>query len=244
MLVSKVVNIPRPLTHGTILDLLIFAVKDSFCTMDYDCFVLNETLWDNMFKIGDKYQCNVYFSDFNPDLNLDIPHTCFVTLNTQIYRHLINKYKIGCNQVKKFDQLPLRIKRKLLEVGVDENNLPEKRKDILDTLKALQMIGIAEQYPIDNKGHLSNTWKTGQDIFHVGGTSYWQYPIIVETQRGGYFWYRALELQPDEYLRNYYKSEFSVISTEKFLQRIAKTKESLEEEFITYCDEIIKEGFK
>jgi len=241
--VSKVVNIPRSLTHGTILDLLIFAVKDSFCTMDYDCFLLNETMWDSMFSIGEKYQCNVFFSDFNPELNLDVPHTCLLTLNTRIYRQLIKQFKIGCNQIKNYDLLPSKVKLKLKEVGVDKNHLPEKRKDILDTLKALQMIGIAEHYPIDYKGHLSNTWIKGQAIFHVGGTSYWQYPIIVETQRGGYFWYRALQLHPNDYLRNYYKSEFSVITTEKFLQRIAKTKENLEEEFINYCDEIINEGF-
>lgn len=241
--VSKTVNIPRALTHGAILDILIFAIKDSFCTIDYDCFVLDDSLWENMFTIDEKTQCNVYFSEFNPDLNMDIPHTCLLMVNTEIYRRLIRKYKTGCNQVKGYDLLSTRVKQKLKEVGVDKNNLPEKQKVILDTLKTLQMLGVAENYAIDYRTHLQNTWKDGQKIFHVGGTSYWHFSQSVETLQGGYFWYRALELQPDLNLRIYYENEFPVIKTEPFLRKKSKSTEGLQEGFISFCDQIIAKGY-
>lgn len=241
--VSKIINIPRALTHGAILDILIFAIKDSFCTMDYDCFVLDDSLWENMFTIDEETQCNVYFSEFNPDLNMDIPHTCLVTLNTDKYRRLIKKYKIGCNQVKNFDLLTSKVKQKLKEVGVDKSNLPERRKVILDTLKTLQMLGVAENYPIEYRARLQNTWKEGQKIFHVGGTSYWHFSKSEETHQGGYFWYRALEFLPDNSLKAYYEDEFPVIRNEEFKHKLSKSTGDLHTGFISFCDEIINEGY-
>jgi len=194
--VYRIIKLSKQLIHSKVLDILFYTVKNYFAIIDYDCFVLNGRIWENLFSIDRQSQGNAYFQSFNSDLNLHIPFTFFLSFNSKVFKWLRRHYGVNSSQIK-FSQLPKKAQKKLSEIKIDQIHLPEAKKNYFDTIKALQMLAIAEGYQVTFKRNYEK-YRLGDDLIHIGGISYWNGKINEWTVRGAYFWHKALEIQPDK----------------------------------------------
>ena len=215
--VTRIVIIKEQLKHGEIMDHLFSNMKKNFGILDYDCFVMDGTYFEKIKQVEENSLGNVLFMYHNPVLNLEAPQTHFMYFNAPLARQIIKEYKIKCSS-KRYKPLSNKIKNKMREIGIDENNFLEDFKDYLDTMRVLFSIGIAEGFPfnwidrdIDNNAN-KNT------VFHPGGVSD---PRILHNRfrmRGSYFWQSALAMNPDQSLRNYYLQLFGNLPSLSYLK--------------------------
>ena len=208
--VAGFVIIPKQLKHGEIMDYLFSNMITNFGILDYDCFILDKNYFEKLKKIKENSMGNALFMYHNPVLDVDVPLTHAMSFNTYLIKKLIQEYDIKCSH-KQYHKLSDKIKKKLLEIGIDENHLTEDFKDYLDTMRVLFSIGIAEGYPFNwiDRNVVNDVEKNV--VFHPGGVSN---PTVIHNRwrmRGSYFWQTALANNPDKSLRDYYTRMFGVL---------------------------------
>jgi len=234
--VNRLIKLPHKMVHSDVLDILFLSVRETFAIIDYDCFVLNQKIWDELFVFDPLCQGNAYFYIYNESLNLKIPFTFFLSFNAPIFRSLMQKYNIDSSQIV-YKNLHFKVRKKLMDIKIDQDNMPETKKQYFDTIKVLQMLGIADGYPIRFQEYTKN------EIIHVGGVSYWNGNINQWTARGAYFWHRALEIQPNVNLQVFYTNLFGSKTSQEILDTNPLLMTILGSDALHQYDEIIKKTY-
>lgn len=204
---NSVIKIKSLVRHGTILDFLLDQLTEPFGILDYDCFILDPSVFSEITRLRSTDLVNGLFPYHNPVIDIRLPETFCLFINTQIINEIRQKYHASCNQLR-FYQLPGRIKKQLATIGIDKDHQPEHYKRVIDTLKLVLSLGLSEGYQCNFIKDFSLDGDLSQNVLHIGGTSLPNYEIGPYQLRGSYFWRRALDVHPDGELREYYHGKY------------------------------------
>ena len=131
---SGFIRIHRPLQHGLVLDFLLRNFKSPFGILDYDCFVINPELFSSISKIDSNSMLNAVYCYKNQILDFEIAETFLLFLNPEVILQIQDDYRVNSRQID-YSDLSNKVKRKLLEIGIDKNHLPEEYKPYFDTMR-------------------------------------------------------------------------------------------------------------
>lgn len=225
------------LAHSAVLDFLFKNVKQPFGVLDYDCFVLDATLFDVIRAVPPDAAMNSYFVYKNPDLALEIPETFFLFFNAGIIERIRSKYQIDSG-LYTWDELAVPIKDQLRSIGIDATRYPEPHKRYFDTMRVLLLLCIAEQVPCHFPAEYPALPKPNLTLFHVGAASKRKVDTDIWGLRGSYFSRRILELSADPTLRDGYGKLLGFESAEAILQSFPSARAEIGEAFIRFTEEL------
>jgi hypothetical protein len=202
--VIKIKN-DRMISHGKVLDMLFDNVLKPFGILDYDCFVFNSSLFQNIKKLEPGVMLNSAFYKDSPIFG-KTPHTFFCFFQTGTIRTIREKYKVDCGITDFSKKIPQKAVRQLMKIGIYEKNYPESGKNYFDTLRLIVSLGISEGYSCQYLDLHSTNSTQNPDVFHVGGVANPNSTYGWWSVRGSYFWWRALETCEDnDIVHNYYE---------------------------------------
>jgi len=195
----------KMIDHARVLDMILDNFGKAFGILDYDCFVFEPSLFDNLSKIESDVMMNALFCQTDNQLNIKTPETFIAFLNTDLINQI--KQKFGVNsQSKYFFEISNEVRSQLKLIGVDKDHPLEQYKNYFDTTRLWTALGLSLGYKVNFIKELNTREADG--VFHIGAGSshtslnrYW-------AKRGTYFWRRALETCPyselqEQYYRNY-----------------------------------------
>jgi len=215
---SGFIRFSNRIGHGQVLDFLFKELDKPFGILDYDCFVLNPIIFEEIKLINPETFINAIFMYHNKMLGLEIPETFFLYFNTQILKMIKQKFHVSCMPFH-FNGLSKKVKRRLNTIGIDKDHFPEDYKNYFDTLKLLISLGLAEGYKIDFIRKYPTLSQPNMEIFHIGGVST---PLATKglwNFRGSYFWWRCLEECRDPILQENYKKTHDKITSQELLEK-------------------------
>lgn len=240
---NGLISFPFVLNHDQVIDYLLNWMDKPFGLLDYDCFVFSKDCFRDIKNINEKTSISAYYGTLNDKLGIVFPETFFVFINTPVLKKLAKKYGVN-SKIIKWDDLSLLAKEKMQELGIDRHLLPESRKNYFDTLRALMVLALLEDYQFDfpPAGFINYMEEQPDDLFHVGSTFGVPYYGAKTTSpyraRGAYFWYRALEQVDDEGIKQRYYEKYGKWSKEKLLKQFSLPEEKICE-FITEIENVI-----
>jgi len=207
-------EISRTIPHGDVIDLLLDGIHEPFGIMDYDCIIFDPSYFSKLKELTNNSLLNAIFGQRNRVLDLDIPETFIMFLNTPIIREICTSFQIDSNVVY-YSKLNTNVKSKLLEIGVDSTHLPEAFKDFIDTTKLWIALGLSEHYQI---GFVDRHYTLSDDfvnVFHAGAGNKTNRLNTIWNVRGTYYWRRTLEACKDEDLQKKYYQKYGNLKSEE-----------------------------
>lgn len=241
---NGLISFPFVLNHDQVIDYLLNWMDKPFGLLDYDCYVFSSDCFRDIKNINDKTSISAYYGTLNQQLGIVFPETFFMFINTPVLKKLAKKYKVN-SKIIKWDDLPLLAKEKMRELGIDRGLLPESRKDYFDTLRALMVLALLENYQFDFPPAVFFNYMEEQpeDLFHVGSTFGVPYYGAKTTSpyraRGAYFWYLALEQMDDEGIKQRYYKKYGKWTKEKLLKQFLSPEEKIWA-FITEVEKVVR----
>lgn len=236
-----VIYVAEKMGHAKVLDLLFDSFQQDFGVMDYDCYVLDSTLFDRISRIDSRTAMNGCFFRRQPELQLDSPETFLLYFNLTRINQLRERYGIGARK-RYWKDVPTSVRDRLSQLGLCEHTFPEQHKPYYDTLRLLMMLSICDEVPYKLVEHLHVSPSPSSTAFHVGGVSRPGDAQEIWQLRGSYFWYRVLESTPESPLAAYYRRLYPPTDSESLLRANPAVAEHIKDEFFEMCDEIIQRG--
>jgi hypothetical protein len=236
---NGIVSLDRTYNHSTILDFLFDNYPSPFGILDFDCLVLNPSLFTQLRQIEPNTMINsVFLQRFR---NMNVPETFILFLNTPVINNVRQKYGVTTDVIS-IDKLSSKVLLSLLTLGFNEENFryeDNKIENYFDTMRLVYFLGLAEgyeckflrQYPLD--------LQTYDEIFHIGaGHKTWSLNTIWNT-RGTYFWRRSLESCKYPDLQHHYWSKYGNMSSDDVLTSAPDFCEKIGPEFFSFIEEIL-----
>jgi hypothetical protein len=243
---KELITFPLVLNHDQVIDYLLTWMDKPFGLLDYDCFVFAKDCFYKIKNISENTSFAAYYGALNEELGVVFPETFFVFINTPVLYQLQKKYGVD-SKIIRWDDLPITAQKKLTEVGINREQLPESRKDYFNTLRVLMALSLAEnyQFAFPPEGFINYMEDQPDDIFHVGSTFgvpyYGAKTTSLYRARGAYFWYRALELEDNLEIREKYYKKYGYWSTDELLKQFPISQKALND-FVTTVNKIIEQA--
>lgn len=242
---KRFITFPYLIDHSMVIDYLLSWTGKPFGLLDEDCFVLDKKCFTEITEIQEETIVSSYYSYTNSTLGLTIPETMFLYLNTPVINDIKHRYGINSSAMT-WSNLPLKAKKTINKLGIDENNLPEDYKPYFDTLRAIMTLALAENYSFyfpDGDHSLKS-----DRIFHIGAVA--SFPLRGmrlhkwDAARAAYFWYKVLESCKDEKLKSTYYAKYSQRNSAEILKQIPDNISELfaRNDFISSVEKIIMQG--
>ncbi len=149
-------------SHGHAINMLLRCADDRFGLLDHDLYVFDRSLLARLDPAADELMVGVV-GDTSADGRWSYPLTHLLMLNAVLLRDLIDRYRVGAESCRR---PPLRVRRKLAEIGLREQEFLKDYHDFFDTLHVLLALGFAE-----GKRAARIETASEEGIWHVGGTS-------------------------------------------------------------------------
>jgi hypothetical protein len=236
--VRSIITINKTITHGNVMDLLFEKYPYPFGILDYDCFVLNPSYFQQMQNLDPSSMLNAIFVTTNPILKLEIPETFMLYFNTPIINELKHKYRASSN-ITNFILLSKESRNQLSKIRIDQNHYPEDYKDYFDSLRLLISLGLADGYKCNFIARFPPISKSSSEVFHVGGVSVPKLPRNKWGTRGFYLWHSSLEANLDGELRKRYWEKYGRFDKKEILAINPKFTEKIGMEFFSFIDNIV-----
>jgi len=237
---SKTIILPSLFPHGDVINILVQNLEKPFGIMDYDCFVFNQDLFNEAVIINENHQLNAFFSNINKKINLELPETFFLYMNTPVYKKLKKNFNINCGHTTYFE-LPIKVRKKIKEIGITKTQMPEDFKNYFDTLRALMVVGIVEGYKINYTRKFPTVFKPSNEIFHVGGSSVPNIYKHLWGVRGSYLWRYVLQNHWDKELKDNYELMFGKKTPEEILDSFPDSRIKIGNEFFLFVQNLLLE---
>lgn len=231
--------------HGKIFDLIIDNYQKPFGILDFDCFVLNPSIFDLVTSLDSNSMLNALF--LRATGIIEVPGTFFMFINSPLILRIKNKYHVN-SRIVKYEELNTFVKRQISTIGFKDGLYPQDGMKQFDTLMLIVALGITEglfcNYTLKIPGSPSLTSDL-YDVFHISGTTvrsinHLQNPSHERWRlRGSYFWYRLLEDRTDDELKDFYQNKYGDIKSEQILSQIPGSREKLGEGFFTAVENVI-----
>jgi len=216
--VRSIVTVESGVAHGRVLDLLFDHFHAPFGILDYDCFVMNPSLFHRLMSLRPRAMVNALFRYRSPGLSVVFPETFVLFFNAGVMKSLRTKYGVSCMPVR-FGDLSRKIRERLAVLGIDEQHMPEDYKAIFDTLRLIQALGMADGYECDFVSETSADAMPSNEAFHVGAVGQGHHVDVTSgwNLRGAYFWRRALECCGDDEVRRRYSDKYGNATASQLL---------------------------
>lgn len=235
---AGIINIPRMIEHGQVIDFLLAGLDQPFTILDYDCFVFKTSIFSEMTVIESGQMMNAIFAHRNEVLKLDVPETFMLTLDPKIIRQLQSTYHVT-SKMQDFCTVPVKARHKLSTIGIDAHHYPEEYKSHFDTMRLLFALGLAEGYKCNFIRRIPTVCPVNDEIFHIGGSTDNSNSTIKWQMRGSYFWRRALEECPYPELKAYYSERFGLLSPYELLKKNPALAMQIKKEFFSIVEDIV-----
>ncbi len=236
-----IIKILRTLPHGDVIDLLLDNVDGPFGIMDYDCFIFDASIFTRLHDVSEKTLINAVFGHKNRKLNLDLPETFIMFLNTPVINGIRKKYKVDSN-LTHYESLTNEIKQKLLSIGIDDAHQPEDFKDYIDTAKLWISLGLAEGYLINFFERQYTLSTDFQKVFHVGAGNKTNRLNSIWNVRGTYFWRRALETCEDKAIQKKYYKKYGSLKSSDIRLLAPEFCEKIGKEFFEVVEKVVNDA--
>ena len=226
----------KMIDHARVLDMILDNFGKPFGILDYDCFVFEPSLFDELPKIESDVMMNVLFCQKDNQLEIKTPATFIAFLNTDLINQIKQRFDVN-SQSKYFFEISKEVKNQLKLIGVDEEHQLEQYKSYFDTLQLWNALGLSLGYEVNFIKELNTREADG--IFHVGAGSshtslkrYW-------AKRGTYFWRRALETCPYSDLQEQYYRKYGPMKTADIHEQVPGLVEELGNVYFENVEKIV-----
>lgn len=228
------------ITHGKVLDMLFRNMQKPFGIIDYDCFIFNESLFDQIMEFQPGVMLNSPFSKGSPNFGR-MPHTFFCFFQTEIVRSIIQKYKVNCGITSFSKRIPKKARHQLHIVGINEENYPEAGKNYFDTLRLVISLGISEGYRCNYLNNADASQPENLDAFHVGGVAEPNSTYGWWSVRGSYFWWRALETCEDEKIVFQYHQKYGNRKSSEIFDGFSEYRNQTKQSYFDIIERIVSQ---
>lgn len=195
---ERFVNIGPMMHHFRVLDIIVRARKVNFGIIDFDCFILDRSILDDL--IIEESETDVctrspFFIE-SPGMNEMLPDTFLLFLNVKTIKQLMKNYGITARLYPK----PFGNKAIMKELNDHGFNWKEHEpeKDYFDTFRLLFMLAMSNGYVHSRRDLLNDNVARA---FHVGAISKPQNYKSLYGFRGSLFWTLCLERVTDNDLK-------------------------------------------
>lgn len=223
------------ISHGKVLDILFDNFPKPFGILDYDCFVFNSACFQAMQSLEDGILLNAVFYQNSPILG-KTSQTFFQFFNSPLVQYIRKKYNVKCGITDFSKHIPSRAAKRLLRIGIDEQNYPEYGKAYFDTFRLIESLGATEGFYCSYLDQFRTQLRESADIVHIGGvaspnTTYGWWGV-----RGSYFWWRALETCTDNELRLRYQQQFGNRRSQDVFTNFPEYRERTSQDFFDFVE--------
>jgi hypothetical protein len=151
--------------YDRVLDLLMEENECDFGILDQDCFVLDESLFDQLQFRRNELVMSPFFSA-NNEAKIEFPRTYFLYFNVPVVKGIRDKYRIS---FKRCWTLPLSLEEKLAELNLGYRNFPHASLNYFDNFQLIWAMAMHERIPF---GRLPTTHGQGaarsERVVHIG----------------------------------------------------------------------------
>lgn len=225
--------------HGKILDLIFDNFKKPFGIIDYDCFVIDISLFERIINIPNPSLMNAVFLYHDDLLNLDIPRTFFLFLNTPLINKIRKRYHLTADTCV-FHELPRKAKKQISKLGINDQIKLMNNLSNLDTLHAILSIGFSVGLNVNFIERLDHETVNFDKVVHIGGISKPNEIHSMYSLRGAFFWRKSLEAHPSNELRLHYYKLFGEKTSEELIQEHPERFKRISKEFLNTVNYLIK----
>jgi len=129
--------------YDRVLDLLVEENEFDFGVLDQDCFVLDESLFDQLQFQRDELVKSPFFTR-NEEAGIEFPRTYFLYFNVSVVKSIRDKYRIS---FRRCWTLPASLEEKLAELNLGYHNFPHPSLNYFDNFQLIWAMAMHERIP-------------------------------------------------------------------------------------------------
>lgn len=224
--------------HGKILDLIFDNFKKPFGIIDYDCFVIDISLFERIINISNPSLMNAVFLYHDEVLNLDIPRTFFLFLNTPLINKIRKRYHLTADTCV-YHELSQETKKQISKLGINDQIKLMNNLSNLDTLHAILSLGFSKGLNVNFIERIDHETVSIDEVVHIGGISKPNEIHSMYSLRGAFFWRKSLEAHPSNELRQHYYKLFGDKTSEELVKEHPERIKRISKEFLDIVNNMI-----
>ena len=230
------INIKSRQYHHNVLDAVFSVWGMDFGIIDYDCFIMDQTLLDECVELDELTSVSAPFkARKNPEYQFFMPDTFLMFFNVALLKKYKKLYGVG-TAIYKWNELSGRVQSRLKLVGLSESVMPDHEKKYFDTLRALLLLCLSYGYrPKFIKNHIGDSVR----CVHVGDVAKPNTHRTTYGLRGSYFWRVALKASGDPVLTKVASAKFKDVDLDSFRNKFDDIDEELGEAFLEFCTQVL-----
>ena len=151
--------------YDRVLDLLMEESEFDFGILDQDCFVLDESLFDQLQFQRNELVMSPFFTR-NEEAGIEFPRTYFLYFNVPVVKSIRDKYRIS---FRRCWTLPVSLEEKLAELNLGYRNFPHASLNYFDNFQLIWAMAMHERIPF---GRMPTTHGRGaacaERVVHIG----------------------------------------------------------------------------
>jgi hypothetical protein len=151
----------RSILYDRVLDLLMEENEFDFGILDQDCFVLDESLFDQLQFQRNELVISPFFTR-NKEAGIEFPRTYFLYFNVPIVKSIRDKYRIS---FRRCWTLPPGLEKKLAELNFGYHHFPHPSLNYFDNFQLIWAMAMYERIPF---GRVPTMQGRGARVVHVG----------------------------------------------------------------------------
>ncbi|MGE9293080.1 MAG: hypothetical protein ACQKBW_05665 [Puniceicoccales bacterium] len=223
--------------HGSIIKVLLQNTRVDFGIIDYDCFIQEPSLLQDLSKFKDGVVLNTAYSYRSADAQIELPDTYLLLFKQGLLVDVMRKYGVGPGTYR-WSEIPAKAQVKLRECGYSEAKLPEAHKDFFDTLRVACILAECEGYSL---GYVERYWglqgfEAELRAFHIGNVSSPSPSSNPYVQRGTLFWALCLFVDQDAELIGFAEGYFGAERIREIKANITVMRDAVSDDFLTFCE--------
>ena len=155
----------RSILYDRVLDLLMEENEFDFGILDQDCFVLDESLFDQLQFQRNELVMAPFFTH-NKKAGIEFPRTYFLYFNVPIVKSIRDKYRIS---FKRCWTLPAGLEEKLAELNLGYHNFPHPSLNYFDNFQLTWAMAMYERIPFGRVPTMQGQGAAWSErVVHVG----------------------------------------------------------------------------
>ena len=233
------ISIREMTKHGKVLDLIFDNYQKPFGIIDYDCFVIDISLFERIKNIPNQSLMNAIFLYHDEVSHLDIPRTFFLFLNTPLIDEIRKRYHLTADSCV-FQELSQEAKKQISKLGMNAQIKLMNNLTNFDTLHAILSLGFSKGLNVNFIERLDHETVSIDEVIHIGGISKPNEIHSMYSLRGALFWRKSLEANPSNELRQHYYELFGEKSSEELIKEHPERFKRISEEFLNAADHLIR----
>ena len=155
----------RSILYDRVLDLLMEENEFDFGILDQDCFVLDESLFDQLQFQRNELAMAPFFTH-NEAAGIEFPRTYFLYFNVPIVKSIRDKYRIS---FRRCWTLPADLEEKLAELNLGYRNFPHPSLNYFDNFQLIWAMAMYERIPFGRVPTMQGrSAARSERVVHVG----------------------------------------------------------------------------